>query len=177
MEKDYKVFDSPTLPGTYIERYEAMKKIVNRICKSACSLDSVRQTMVEFKPQMLSKYNTVIASGFEGVVLRSPKMSYVPKRTKDLLKVKPMEDAEAIITNMIEGKGKDAGRMGALMVNLKNNRSKKFKIGTGFTNALRQNFWNRKEYYKNKIVTFEYKGLTDAGKPRHPVYVRMRNII
>ena len=117
--------------------------------------------------------DSVLSLGGEGLVLRSPKMAYVPKRTKDLLKVKPMEDAEAIITNMVEGKGKDAGRM----VNLKNNRSKKFKIGTGFTNALRQNFWDRKEYYKNKVVTFEHKGLTDAGKPQHPVYVRMRNII
>ena len=173
----YKVFDSPSLPGTYAERYEALKNVVASMCKTPCAVDYVRQSVVTSIEQMDSKYKSVLAHNGEGLVLRNPKMSYVPKRTKDLLKVKPIDDNEAIIVNMIEGKGKDSGRMGALVVELKNNRSKKFKIGTGFTDALRHNFWNRKEYFKGKLATFSYKGLTNAGKPRHPVYVRMRNII
>lgn len=171
----YKVFDSPSLHGTYVERYEALKNVVDGMCSTPCAVDYVRQSVVTSMEQMDSKYKSVLATNGEGLMLRNPKMSYVPKRTKDLLKVKPIDDNEAIIVNMMEGKGKDSGRMGALVVELKNNRSKKFKIGTGFTDALRHNFWNRKKYFKNKLVTFSYKGLTNAGKPRHPVYVRMRN--
>lgn len=69
---------------------------------------------------MNTLYKNVLSRGGEGLMLRNPKMKYIPKRTKELLKVKPMEDSEAIIVNMVEGKGKDTGKMGALVVTLIN---------------------------------------------------------
>jgi DNA ligase-1 len=168
----FNVFDSPTLSGTYMERYTQLQSII----KDIPYVKLVTQTRVTSDKQMEELYKKVLEKGGEGLVLRNPSMNYIKKRTKDLLKVKPTDDNEGIIINMIEGKGKDTGRMGALVVELKNNRSIKFKIGTGFTDALRQNFWNKKQNYKNRLVTFSYKGLTNAGKPRHPVYVRMRNL-
>jgi DNA ligase-1 len=168
----FKVFDSPTLEGTYDERYKQLQKIVSNL-KYA---NLVSQIPVTSKNQMIQLYRKVLENKGEGLMLRNPKMKYVRKRTKDLLKVKPIDDSEGIIVSMMEGKGKDSGRMGALVVTLKNNSTKKFKIGTGFTDAMRQNFWNKRLNYKNKVVTFSYKGLTNAGKPRHPVFMRMRDI-
>ena len=171
----FKVFDIPNISEPYEQRYIKLKTIVDNICATMCHIDYVRQIKVTSKEEMNKMYKQVLEKGGEGLMLRSASMMYTPKRTKDLLKVKPIEDSEAIITNMTEGTGKDSGRMGALVVHLKNNVSKKFKIGTGFTDALRQNFWNKKNSYIGKTVTFTHKGLTNAGKPRHAAYLRLRN--
>ena len=161
----YKVFDSPTLNGEYMQRYAQLKDMEG--------IDLVKQTLVTSKQQMNIFYNSVLKKGGEGLMLRNPSMEYIPKRTKYLLKVKPLEDNEGTIINMIEGKGKDTGRMGALVVRMKENKDKTFKIGTGFTDSMRQRFWNNYDKYMHKDVTYSYKGLTNAGKPRHPVYMRM----
>jgi DNA ligase-1 len=76
---------------------------------------------------------------------------------------------------MIEGKGKDAGTMGALKVKLQKNASIEFKIGTGFTAKMRKTFWNKKNTYIGNVVTFGYKGLTAKGIPRHPAFMRLRS--
>tara|TARA_B110000977_G_C11061881_1_gene486291 strand:+ start:608 stop:2425 length:1818 start_codon:yes stop_codon:yes gene_type:complete len=170
----YKVFDSPSMNGTYLERYARLQD--SEQLQVVKHVEIVDQMLVMNKAQMKTKYERVLKKGGEGLILRNPSMQYVQKRTKDLLKVKPSDDDEATIVNMMEGKKKDAGRMGALVVELKSNRSIRFKIGTGFTNSMRQNFWNRYDYYKNRNVTFSHKGLTNSGKPRHSVYMRMRNI-
>ena len=72
---------------------------------------------------------------------------------------------------MIEGKGKDIGKLGALVVK-KNDMT--FKIGTGFNDKLRTQYWKNKNKMKGQLVTFTYKGITSKGIPRHPVFLRLR---
>lgn len=49
-----------------------------------------------------------------------------------------------------------------------------FELGTGFDDALRQEIWNNKDKYLNKMVTFEYQYEGSINKPRFPVYKRFR---
>jgi hypothetical protein len=77
--------------------------------------------------------------GGEGLMLRVPWSYWVPLRTKNLLKVKKLDDDEGIVIGCISGKegkeGKLKGLMGALMLKLSN--GKVFEI-SGFTDAERQ---------------------------------------
>ena len=109
----------------------------------------------------------VLKQGGEGLMLRAPGSLYEYKRSKTLLKVKKFFDAEAIVLEHIPGKGKHIDRMGALKVKWS---EIEFKIGSGFTDEQRESPPNIGE-----TITFKYQELTRAGKPRFPVFLRIRN--
>ena len=171
----YMVFDLPSSSEPFKARLGELKNIVKTQCSKngKCPLIVPKHTTITSRNQMKEMFNNIVSKGGEGIMLRNPNAKYQQKRSKNLLKVKPTNDAEAIIINMIEGKGKDEGRMGAIKVKHKKS-GVEFKIGTGFTAAMRQDFWNKKNNLKGNMVTFGYKGLTAKGVPRHPTFIRMR---
>jgi DNA ligase-1 len=62
---------------------------------------------------------------------------YHSGRSDDLLKLKPWQDAEATVIEILPGKGKFSGMMGALVV--KDKRGHIFRIGSGFSDNERRN--------------------------------------
>ena len=123
---------------------------------------------------MKNLFNNIVSKNGEGLMLRDPNSKYVQKRSKTLLKVKPTDDAEAIIINMVEGKGKDKNSMGAMIMQTVKPPLLEFRIGTGFTQAMRKQFWNKKNDMIGNTVTYTYKGLTTKGVPRHSAFMRLR---
>jgi DNA ligase-1 len=97
-------------------------------------------------------------------MLRHPTAEgYEQKRTSNLLKVKRWRDLDARIVGHEEGKGKHAGRLGALVCELEDGT--RFNVGTGFSDAQRAQPPRIGEYVRVKF--FE---LTDGGVPRFPVF-------
>ena len=174
----YYIFDLPHSPLPFAERYRLLRDVVRDACKAtsqaACPLTVPVHTLISSKGELDAMFANIVSKGGEGVMLRRADSVYVQKRSKDLLKVKPTDDAEARITGMVEGKGKDSGSMGALQVTLVKDPSVAFRIGTGFTAAQRRDMWAARSRYVGKVVTFGYKGLTSRGVPRHPAFVRVR---
>jgi len=172
----FMAFNTPTTkPIKFSNRYNKLKSLESIICENLkdCPFQLVSQTEVKNKNHLKKEYNRVLELGGEGMMLRNPNSLYEQKRTKSLLKVKPEMNAEAIILDIIEGKGKDQGKMGALQVKLPNS-VKTFKVGTGFDDKQRRNFWEQKEQYKGNTITFGYQGLTKYKVPRFPKFIRMR---
>ena len=169
----YIVFDVPSMENKpYKNRYQFLQNYFKN--KTNGPIVIAKQNIVTSKSFMKNKYANVIAKGGEGVMLRNASMKYTPKRTQELLKVKPTMNNEAIIMNLIEGKGKNIGKLGALQVRMLKDPSKVFKVGSGFTNVQRQEIWKNKNSMKNRAITYQYKGLTSSGLPRHPVFMRFR---
>ena len=173
------VFDIPTLKIPFTERVLKIQQLVDSICttlksNNGCPVIAAKQTRIESKNHMEKLYKNIVNAGGEGLMLRKADSLYVQRRSKNLLKVKPTNDSEAIITDIVEGKGKDKGRMGAIQVHLQKNPNVRFKIGTGFDDKMRQEIWNAQNQMRGKVVTFGYKGLTKYGIPRHPAFIRFR---
>lgn len=101
-----------------------------------------------------------LAEGYEGLMLSS-------LDGKKILKVKPKDTADVFITGYVEGKGKHAGRLGLFTTNHGN-------VGTGLTDADREDFWARREEMVGQLIEVEFMELTPAGKFRHPRFVRVR---
>jgi hypothetical protein len=91
-------------------------------------------------------------------MLRQPESRYEIGRSSTLLKVKQFQDAEARVVEHLPGAGRHRGRMGALLVELPN--GKRFSVGTGFTDAQRNN-----PPTLGSTITFRYQELTDGGIP------------
>lgn len=108
----------------------------------------------------------VLAQKGEGMMIKDPNSQYERKRSGALLKVKKFDDAEATIIGIEKGTGRLKHVMGAIKV--KTDKGIEFKIGSGFDDAERE-----RPPKVGQRVTYKYQGLTNAGKPRFPTFLRL----
>mgnify|MGYP002784230020 CR=1 FL=1 len=161
----YMIFELPDAPGTFAERYEQIKQIV--AAANFPQLIAVEQFRLPDNAALRRKLAEVIGGGGEGLMLHRADALYVTGRNDALLKLKPLDDAEATVIGYVPGKGKYTGKMGALRVEMAD--GKRFQIGTGFTDAVRAN-----PPAIGSVITFTYRGLTKNGLPRFASYLRIR---
>lgn len=164
-EVRYMLFELPDAPGTFTERQERLRQLAERA--AIPWLQAVEQFRVTDRRALKAKLDAVVAGGGEGLMLHRADALYGSGASGDLLKLKPYLDADATVVGQLPGKGRHTGRMGALQVIAPDGR--RFRIGTGFSDAQRQN-----PPPMGSVVIYRYRGLTAKGLPRFPVFLRMR---
>lgn len=112
----------------------------------------------------------------EGVMVNLANAPYEGKRTKNILKVKAMQDCDLKIIGFEEGTGKNKGTLGAIIVDYK---GFEVKVGSGFTNQDRDYFWNNQKELLGRVITVQYFEETTNKKDnslslRFPVYLELR---
>ncbi|MCK4441930.1 MAG: DNA ligase, partial [Sulfurovaceae bacterium] len=157
----YNIFEVPNVKGGLFERLSKVKPYKSKILKI------IPQIKVKNKANLQKFLKEIEAKGGEGVVVHDPNSPYIAKRTSKALKVKSFYDTECKVTRYIKGHGKFKGMLGSLECRLDNGTL--FKIGSGFTNQERKN-----PPPIGSIITFKYKEFTKYGKPRFPVFMRIR---
>lgn len=160
------VFDLPAHKGLFSERVEAMRKLA--LQTPSPYLGVIEQFRLKSELALMQKRDEITRQGGEGLMLHRQSALYQIGRSDDLLKVKPFEDAEAVVTGYKPGKGKNTGLMGSIKV--RTDKGKEFYLGSGFSQAQRQN-----PPPLGSVVTYRYQGFTAAGIPRFAVFMRMRN--
>lgn len=167
----FMVFDLSDTPGTFTERLKTLNTVVGQL--SLPWVQAVAQSKVAGHAALQSQIKQITKAGAEGLMLHKGSSLYKGARNDDLLKVKLHDDAEARVIGYIPGKGKYAGRMGALLVEMPptdGKAGKRFKLGTGFSDAQRQN-----PPAIGSLVTYRYRGLNDSGVPRFASFMRQRD--
>ena len=161
----YMVFELPDAPGTFAERYEQLKHVIAQA--NFAQLVAVEQFRLADNAALKRKLDEIVRAGGEGLMLHRADAPYITGRNDALLKLKPLDDAEATVIGYVAGKGKYEGKMGALQVETAD--GKRFQIGTGFTDAMRAN-----PPAIGTLVTYTYRGFTKNGLPRFASYLRVR---
>jgi len=161
----YMLFELPGAPGTFSARIEAMRRLVAEL--RIPWLMAVEQFRVADRNALMAKLDAVVAAGGEGLMLHRADARYATGRSGDLLKLKPYLDADATVIGHLPGKGRHAGRLGAL--NVQDDTGRRFRIGTGFSDAQR----DRPPAIGSRVI-YRYRGLTAKGLPRFPVFLRVR---
>jgi len=164
-EISFMIFDLPNSPENFTQRLHTMKQIVNN--SHTAYLRMIPQYKVASREELQIRLDGVINAGGEGLMLHHINAYYQAKRSKDLMKLKRYDDAEAIVLSHIAGKGKHHGRMGSLVV--KTSEGITFKIGSGFSDKERENPPNIGD-----TITYQYIGKTKNGVPRFASYLRTR---
>ncbi len=150
----------------------------------------------EAAAQVEAYLQRVLDLGGEGVVVRNPAAPWIPKRHKDILKYKPFEDAEAVITGFTSGRetakgSKHLGRIGALITDF---NGKRLEL-SGMTDAEREfasgemvvfasanpgvdmpGYFQGRHFKKGQTVTFKFRELSDDGIPKDARYWRRRDV-
>ncbi len=162
----FMVFDLPNSTEIFDKRLNALKTLVNDL--NIPWLQFVKQWKVESHQQLMEQLEVYTKEGAEGLMLHRGSSIYKAKRNGDLLKVKPYQDAEAIIVDHIPGKGKYKDQLGALLVEMPS--GKRFRIGTGFSDKERLNPPDI-----GTTITYQHWGKTKNGIPRFASYLRIRS--
>jgi DNA ligase-1 len=161
----YMIFELPGAPGTFAERAEQIRETVRQA--NVPWLREIEQFRVVDRNSLQRRMKEVVRAGGEGLMLHRADAPYETGRSDTLLKMKPWEDAEAVVIGYLPGKGKHAGTMGALRVRAEDGRE--FSLGTGFTDQQR-----RDPPPVGTTVTYRYHDLTRKGLPRFASFLRVR---
>nr|DAQ36197.1 MAG TPA: THERMOSTABLE DNA LIGASE [Caudoviricetes sp.] len=120
--------------------------------------------------------NKQIALEHEGVMVNIANAPYEARRTKNILKVKAMQDCDLKIIGFEEGTGKNKGTLGAIIVDYK---GFEVRVGSGFTDQDREYFWANQNELLGRVITVQYFEETTNKKDnslslRFPVYLELR---
>lgn len=120
-------------------------RLINSVVVDVLSVDTIKLHM-----------KNALQAGYEGLCITSDQGHF---------KVKPIETHDVTVIDMIEGAGKNIGKMGALVTSMG-------KVGTGFSDKDREYFWLNSPV--GSIIEVESMMLTPNGKFRHPRFIRLR---
>lgn len=122
-------------------------------------------------------YKWVIDRGEEGFIVDIADASYVRAKGTSMYKMKPEVSGDFKVIDVVEGKGKDEGRLGAFIVEYKDNT---VHVGSGLTDAIREEVWANPDDYIGKLIEVVYFGETKDEKTgltsiRLPRFKRFRH--
>lgn len=162
----YMIFELPKAAGRFTDRVEQIK-VVTAVANLPW-LQAVPQFRLSDEVALQKMLGEIVRGGGEGLMLHRDDAPYEMGRSSALLKLTPWLDAEASVVAHLTGKGKYAGMVGALRMELPDGR--RFSLGSGLTDALRRN-----PPPVGAQVTYRYRELTPSGMPRFPRYLRVRD--
>ena len=153
----------------YIHRKEVLDNLILELvpCHGAIRgggtyIHSVFSHKISSTKDLDTVYTEYIDAGHEGIMLRNCNSPYENKRSKNLLKVKPEDDSEAVILDIIEGEGNWSGSGKSITLQW---GDQVFDASFKGTYEQAVEFLNRKDEWVGKKVTFLYNGLTGLGTP------------
>lgn len=164
----FMAFDAPAAGETFTQRWERLQALW--LTARSPYLGLVVQFEAEGRILLAQLLDEVVSSGGEGLMLRRAESLATAGRSEDLLKLKPYDDAEAVVIGYTPGRGKYVGLTGALVVETPDGL--RFRIGSGLTDADRQS-----PPPIGSTVTFRYRGHTSQGIPRFATYLRVREMV
>ena len=161
----FMVFDLPGDKGTFDQRLPALSALVESLGQPW--VQAVPQRRVANDAALQALLHRTVRAGGEGLMLHRGASLYRAGRSDDLIKVKTHEDTEARVIAYLPGKGRHAGRMGALLVETPSGQ--RFRLGAGFSDADRE-----RPPPVGSWVTYRFRGTHDGGLPRFASFVRAR---
>ena len=161
----FMVFDLPGDKGTFDQRLPALSALVESLGQPW--VQAVPQRRVANDAALQALLHRTVRAGGEGLMLHRGASLYRAGRSDDLIKLKTHEDTEARVIAHLPGKGRHAGRMGALLVETPSGQ--RFRLGAGFSDADRE-----RPPPVGSWVTYRFRGTHDGGLPRFASFVRER---
>lgn len=162
----FMVFDLPAHGGTFDQRLPAVATLVNGLGQPW--VQAVPQWRVASDTALQALLQRTVRAGGEGLMLHRGASLYRAGRSDDMVKVKTHEDTEALVVAHLPGKGRHAGRLGALLVEMPTGQ--RFRLGAGFSDSDRE-----RPPPVGSWVTYRFRSTHDGGLPRFASFVRVRD--
>lgn len=150
------------LPDTFSSAFHHIRIIETRIVNSLAEANA--------------HYREALERGLEGTIVKSADAIWQDSTSKDQVKMKLEFEVDLEVEGYEEGNGKAAGTLGALRCRTSDGKLK-VKVGSGFTDAMRRDIWERKDL---KIITVKANSIMppenkDTYSLFLPIFVEERN--
>jgi len=122
--------------------------------------------------EIKSLHDDFVAEGFEGAMIKYLDAPYKFGRGYEVMKLKTFHDVDLPIDSLEEGTGKHKGKLGSIVVTFK---GVEVRVGSGFSDELRDKIWYKPEDFIGRIVEVRYQEVTPDGSLRFPTFVCFRN--
>ncbi len=165
LQLKFAIFDVPIPSTIFLDRIEKARQWFTQHPSHYAFI--ISQIPITNQVDLQRELQRIEELGGEGLIVRKPDGLYKAGRSTEILKVKNYQDAEATVIAHLPGKGKNEGRLGALLVELGDGT--RFKIGSGFKDADRDF-----PPPVGTLVTFKFYGRYNSGIPKFPSYLRIR---
>lgn len=166
-------FDNDTSP-TYSSRREYLNSIADKFTGGSVHVlpELYRGTDQSVIPSYLDQ---MVAADKEGLMLNLD-VPYKRKRHKGILKIKRFYTMDLKIVNCEEGSGRLAGTLGAFVVDFHGNE---VRVGSGFTDEQRAEFWRRRDELPDVLCEVKYKEISSDKKTglqslQFPIFISLR---
>lgn len=173
-------FDIITNPNdTLDERWQLVEKILAKVRAPCVKMVHVLGYMDEWDDKEMNRYMKIALDlGYEGIVCKHMEMTYpiVKDRSRWAIKVKPMQDEEAIIVGAHEGIDDHEG---LIVFEVDNGSSIQF-ITPSWTHEERADAWNlyseNPASYVGQYLTIRYKDKNEYGNYVEAVGLTIRDL-
>jgi len=111
--------------------------------------------------------------GYDGLILRDPEGAWTRGNgtNGEIIKLKPVLSFDLRVIGLEEGRGKHAGRLGAIVVSF---GGRELRVGTGFTDAERREYWDEGLNLIGAIVEVGAMDFSADGLLREPRFKGVR---
>lgn len=144
--------------------YDIRKNAIDIELSVSDHIELVESHKIESQDDLDKVYSQYVDAGHEGIMLRNCNAPYENKRSKYLLKVKPEDDSEAVILDIIEGEGNWSGTGKTITLQW---QGKTFDASFKGSREQAAEFLLNRDKWIGKTVTFLYNGLTGLGTPNY----------
>ena len=153
---------------TFDERY----KFVFDNLRDSYGVRTVETHEVHAEKYAHQLHKICLKNGYEGSILRTNDV-YKCGRSWSLRKFKDFHDAEAVLTDWVEGKGKRKGTIGKFMAIDADGNTFGMPVMDNFKKL--QTMFKEMQSWVGKEATFTYFERTKAGSYRHPLFKAIRD--
>jgi len=162
---------------TYQDRLAALKKLDEKI--NELKLTAVTIVEILYTGTDASKIDIyldeMVSEDKEGLMLNRDS-KYACKRHSGILKVKRFYTVDLRVTDVEEGSGRNAGRLGAFVVDYKGNA---LNVGSGMSDQQREEFWAGRDKLPGRVIEVKYKEESSDKKTglyslQFPIFVSLR---
>lgn len=122
--------------------------------------------------EITTLYDDFRARGLEGAMVKPMESGYSKARSHAWLKMKAAETADIIVKDVFEGTGKYEDQLGGIICDY---NGVLVRVGGGFTDEERKDYWNNKGLILGRMAEVEYHEETPDGSLRHPRFLRWRD--
>jgi DNA ligase-1 len=161
----YDCFDVNNPNWSYSER----KKFIDNIIIENQLEDTIKiveTIQVNSREELNQYYEKLVQMKHEGIMIRDKRQAYeYDKRSKYLLKYKPIDDDEFLLIGVYEGKGNWSGK--AKTITLMMDNGKCFNANFKGTQSEAKEFLYNHSHLLNKKVTIYFNGFTGKGTPNN----------
>ncbi len=165
LQLKFAIFDVPHAPGGFSARIEQARSWFTAHPSAYAFV--IPQHPVRDQINLQQELQRIESLGGEGLIVRKANALYAAGRSAEILKVKSFQDTEARVVGHLPGKGRNAGRLGSLLVELPGGIQ--FKLGSGFSDRQRES-----PPPIGALITFKYYGKYPSGIPKFPSFLRIR---